>query len=256
MYLRADWLVNKLVTRVHSFFWLDEYSGKEDFERYRKDEWMSGPTEWRKSLRIPDSNVVIDGQCAKVIGLSDENTAHLVWNPGSEYAICDCSWTKMGNLCEHIFKMIKFYRDEGSNTPSMSMFHYSQALINMLRCQPFDSVVRDHATSLSIWVQKQLNMQIDPERTQDEGNSTEEQIPEQSIDISERSLYNVNHQEENQSAVKRRRTDCEAADFGQDQNGNGVHLECPGADIDVDSSFVNTSAPQLFSSNGDASVGL
>ncbi|KAL3614169.1 hypothetical protein CASFOL_042243 [Castilleja foliolosa] len=44
VYQRVDWLVNKLFTKVHSFFWLDEYSGKEDFTRYMKDEWMSGPT--------------------------------------------------------------------------------------------------------------------------------------------------------------------------------------------------------------------
>lgn len=256
VYLRADWLVNKLVTQVHSFFWLDEYSGKEDFARYRKDEWMSGPTAWRKSLRIPDSNVVIDGKCAKVIGLSDQNTAHLVWNPGSEYGICDCSWAKMGNLCEHIFKMIKFCRDKGSSTPSTSMFHFSQALIKMLHCHPFDSLVHDHAASLSIWVQKQLNMQIDPEIIQEERNTTEEQIPEPSMDRSNRSLDNVNHEAENQPMAKRRRTDCDAVDFGENLNSNGVHFESTGADTEVDSLSIDTSATQLISSNGNASVGL
>ncbi|KAL2455781.1 zinc ion binding [Abeliophyllum distichum] len=60
VYHRADWLVNKLGTQVHSYFWLDEYSGKDDFARYWKDEWMSGLTAWRKSLKIPDSNVVME----------------------------------------------------------------------------------------------------------------------------------------------------------------------------------------------------
>ncbi|KAL2537402.1 uncharacterized protein Fot_18793 [Forsythia ovata] len=60
VYHRADWLVNKLGTKVHSYFWLDEYSGKDDFARYWKDEWMSGLTAWRKSLKIPDSNVVME----------------------------------------------------------------------------------------------------------------------------------------------------------------------------------------------------
>ncbi|KAM1061235.1 hypothetical protein ACFX2B_025527 [Malus domestica] len=33
VYKRVDWLVDKLVTKVHSYFWLDEYSEKDDFAR-------------------------------------------------------------------------------------------------------------------------------------------------------------------------------------------------------------------------------
>ncbi|KAL6200792.1 hypothetical protein ACLB2K_030573 [Fragaria x ananassa] len=60
VYNRVDWLVHKLGTQVHSYFWLDEYSEKDDFARYWKDEWVSGLTSWRTSLEIPDSNVVIE----------------------------------------------------------------------------------------------------------------------------------------------------------------------------------------------------
>lgn len=242
VYQRADWLVNKLSTKVHSYFWLDEYSGKEDFARYWKDEWMSGPTAWRRSLKISDARVVMDGRCAKVTSLNDDDTAHLVRNPGSEYAVCDCSWAKMGNLCEHVFKMIKFCRDKGSVTPSITMYQYSQALINMLHCPPFDSLVRDQAVSLAIWVQMQLNVQFGPHSSQDKGNTVEQQTPEPSMDSTDKVLDNVNHcpgkdtlyQAENQSMVKRRRTDC--------------------ADMEVDSSI--TSANKLLSTNGNSLIGL
>lgn len=262
VYQRADWLVNKLGTKVHSFFWLDEYSRKEDFARYRKGEWMSGPTAWRKSVRISDANVVIEGKCAKVIGLNDQGTDHIVWNPGSEYAICDCSWANLGNLCEHVFKMIKFCRDKGSVTPSVSMFQYSQALINMLRCHPFDSLVRDHATSLSIWVQMQLNMQIGPESTQDKGNMTDQQTPETSTGCPDKLLDDLNHcpsnstlyQDDNQSMVKRRRTSPIHQPTSENLNRNGGHLKSPGADIEVSSSSISTPATQLFSSNGNTSI--
>lgn len=264
VYQRADWLVNKLGTKVHSFFWLDEYSGKEDFARYRKDEWMSGPTAWRKSVRISDANVVIEGKCAKVIGLNDRSTAHVVWNPGSEYAICDCSWANLGNLCEHVFKMIRFCRDKGSVTPSVSMFQYSQALINMLRCHPFDSLVRDHAASLSIWVQMQLNMQIGHESTQDKGNTTEQQTPEPSMGSPDKLLDDLNHcpsdamvcQADNQPMVKRRRTSPihQPTSENLNHNHNGGHLKSPGADIEVNSSSISTSATQLFSSNSNTSI--
>ncbi|CBI29086.3 unnamed protein product, partial [Vitis vinifera] len=166
VYQRADWLIDKLGTKVHSYFWLDEYSGKDDFSRYWRDEWVSGLTSWRKALKIPDSDVVLERRFAKVIDQQDQDRAHIVWNPGSEYAICDCGWAEMGNLCEHVFKVISVCRNNGSSMSSISLFQYKQALINMLNCPPNDSLIRDHAVSLAVHVQIQLNTLVDPESSQ------------------------------------------------------------------------------------------
>ncbi|CAN6569920.1 unnamed protein product [Malus baccata var. baccata] len=89
VYKRVDWLVDKLGTKVHSFFWLDEYSENDDFAQYWKDEWASGLTSWRKALKILNCNIVIEGTRAKVI---------------DEFGICNCHWAEMGNLCEHLLK--------------------------------------------------------------------------------------------------------------------------------------------------------
>ncbi|XVF22806.1 hypothetical protein REPUB_Repub12eG0202600 [Reevesia pubescens] len=161
-YQRTDWLVDKLGTKVHSYFWLDEYSGKDDFARYWKDEWVSGLTSWRKALKILDSDVAIEGRSAKVTDQLDRDRVYVVWNPGSQYGICDCSWAEMGYLCEHVFKVIKVCREKGSILPSVSVFQYKKALIDMLHCPLHDSLIRDHAVSLAIYVQKQLNSLIDP----------------------------------------------------------------------------------------------
>lgn len=165
VYSRADWLIDKLNTKVHSYFWLDEYSEKDDFARYRKDEWLSGLTAWRKSLKIPDSSVVLDSNCAKVFDEGDQDKFYTVWNPGSEFGICDCHLADLGNLCEHVLKVIRVLSDRGHTMSSVSMSKYSQALLDMLRC-PHDSLIRDHAVSLAVWVQKQLAAQIDPENNQ------------------------------------------------------------------------------------------
>nr|POE64081.1 hypothetical protein CFP56_08452 [Quercus suber] len=74
-----------LGTKVHSYFWLNEYSGKDDFARYWKDEWMSGLTSWCKALKIPDSDVVIQGGCAKVADQLVKDKVYVVWNPGSQF---------------------------------------------------------------------------------------------------------------------------------------------------------------------------
>ncbi|CAK9146206.1 unnamed protein product [Ilex paraguariensis] len=187
VYQRADWLVDKLGNKVHSYFWLDEYSGKDDFARYRRDEWVSGLTAWRKSLNIPDSDVVMEGKCAKVMDQHDRDIAHVVWNPGSEFALCDCRWAETGNLCEHVFKIVNFLRDKGSSTPSVSLFQYNQALIKMLQCPRYDSLIRDHAVSLAVWVQMQLDTQNDPESSQ-----TTEDPPEQQT-VQDEEAGNENH---------------------------------------------------------------
>ncbi|RZC50310.1 hypothetical protein C5167_018732 [Papaver somniferum] len=175
VYQRTDWLVEKLSTKVHSYFWLDGYKGKEDFARYRKDEWMSGLTSWRRALQIPDADVTFEGGYAKVISQHDQEKAHFVWNPGCEFAMCDCNWSRMGNLCKHIIKVSKICRSKGSAKMSISLYKYRQTLINMLHCPPHDSLIRDHAISLAVCVQMQLNSLIGPESCRSEVHSVEKQ---------------------------------------------------------------------------------
>lgn len=160
IYLRADWLVNKLGTKIQAYFWLDEYEGKDDFSRYWKDEWASGLTAWRKSRTIPNTDIVTEGEKVKVIDQNDPDIVHVIWNPGSEYAICSCSWGENGNLCEHVCKVIHYFREKGSVLPSISLLQYNQGLINMLKCPPPNSFIRDHAVSLAVWVNEQLSAQF------------------------------------------------------------------------------------------------
>ncbi|KAL5777175.1 hypothetical protein ACOSP7_010101 [Xanthoceras sorbifolium] len=163
VYQRADWLVDKLGTKVHSYFWLDECSEKDDFARYWKDEWVSGLASWHKALKIPDSNVVIECKSAKVTDQLDGDKTYIVWNPGSQFGTCNCSWAEMGYLCEHMLKVIKVCRKKGYIMPSISLLQYSQALMDMLHCSPYDSLICDHAVSLAVSVQKQLDALIDLE---------------------------------------------------------------------------------------------
>ncbi|XP_010540374.1 PREDICTED: uncharacterized protein LOC104814172 [Tarenaya hassleriana] len=157
IYQRVDWLVHKLGTKVHSYFWLDEYSGKENFARYWKEEWVSGLTSFRKALSIPDSDVVITDKSAKITDENDRDKAYIVWNPGSQIGICTCSWAERGYMCEHIIKVMKFCRRNGSTVPSASFLQYCQTLIDLLHCPPRDSLFRDYSVSLAVSVEKQIN---------------------------------------------------------------------------------------------------
>ncbi|KAF5731619.1 hypothetical protein HS088_TW18G00301 [Tripterygium wilfordii] len=195
VYQRADWLVDKLGTKVHSYFWLDEYSGKDDFARYWKDEWISGLTSWRKALKISDSDVVVEGRCAKITDHCDRNITYIVWNPGSEFAICNCTWAEMGNLCEHVIKLIKLFRDKGHTKPSITMFQYNRTLFDTLFCSPHDSVFRDHAVSLAVSIQKQLGALVDLESSHTTANPTQKlaEVPiEQQTSNQDRELVSEN----------------------------------------------------------------
>ncbi|XXG44588.1 hypothetical protein AAC387_Pa01g4347 [Persea americana] len=163
VFQRVDWLVDKLGTKVHSYYWLDEYTGKDDFARYRKDEWKSGLTSWSLAVQIADSDVVLERRCAKVTSQHNREKAHTVWNPGSEFALCECSWSRLGNLCKHVIKASQFYRRRGLAASSISLFEYNQILINMLHCAPHDSLIRDHAVTLAVCAQRQLSVIFDPE---------------------------------------------------------------------------------------------
>ncbi|XP_047310645.1 uncharacterized protein LOC124914189 isoform X2 [Impatiens glandulifera] len=158
-YQRSDWLVYKLSTKVHSYFWLDEYSGKDDFQRYWKNERSCGLTSWNKSLKIPDSDIVYenDDTHARVIDTEDKDKFHIVRNPGSEFALCDCGVSEMGNLCEHVLKIIKILRKRGLALPSVGMVQFNKAVTDLFQCPPHDSLFRDYAVSLAVWVQSQLD---------------------------------------------------------------------------------------------------
>lgn len=261
VYQRADWLVDKLGTKVHSYFWLDEYSERDDFARYWKDEWVSGLTSWRKALKIPDSDVVVEYRCAKVTDQLDRDRVHVVWNPGSEFAICDCKWAEMGNLCEHVFKVIKLYRDKGSRKSSISLFQYNQALINMLRCPPYDCLIRDHAASLAVAVQKQLDGIVNLDGSQTNADTTEKKSAnslEQQVacgtDSSnqDKEVVNANHHID-KDLPSYTENDCQERDAHEISRGvtgdfvDGVREESACAQMDVDPSSNCISPPGILS---------
>lgn len=157
IYQRADWLVHKLGTTVHSYYWLDEFSGKDNFSRYWRSEWKNGPNQWQQGMQIPDSDIVIEGNCARVICQKDKEKSHAILNPGSELALCDCSWSRKGNLCKHAMKSAKVCRDRGLAPPSLALLRYYQALANVVHCPPSDSVVSDHAIAVAVSVRTQLD---------------------------------------------------------------------------------------------------
>lgn len=191
---------------------------------------MSGLTSWHKALKIPDTDVLMEDGCAKV---TDQDKAFVVWNTGSMLSICNCSWAQDGNLCEHILKVLSICRKRGSILPSVALFQYHQALNNMLHCPPFDSFIRDHAVSLAVSVQKQLNTLLDKESVQTVVDSYGKWIV---IDIPLEN-FRVGSANRDQDTVSKKRVIngvlSEDSDGCEDRNDSSDALGCANAMTDI-----------------------
>uniref|UniRef100_A0A0D9VYW7 SWIM-type domain-containing protein n=2 Tax=Leersia perrieri TaxID=77586 RepID=A0A0D9VYW7_9ORYZ len=172
VYQRADWLVHKLGTKVHSYYWLDGYSGKDNFSRYWRSEWKSGSNPWQQGLQIPDSDVVVEGNCARVVCQKNKERSHVILNPGSDLVLCDCSWSRKGNICKHAIKSTKVSRQRGLAPPSLALFQYYQALANVVHCPPSDTVISDHAVAVAVFVRTQLDSLLDETNGNSPNSST------------------------------------------------------------------------------------
>lgn len=144
---RVDWLVHALTTQIHSFYWFDQYTLETGcFEHIR--EGFDSSNSYYQALQIPDVDVLLDEenlQFAKVASQGDRNIVYTIWNPGSEFAICDCTWSRMGNLCKHVIKVGHFCKNRHVARPLLASQVYRQTLLNLLQNPPDDPLVLEHA---------------------------------------------------------------------------------------------------------------
>lgn len=144
---RVDWLISMLTTKVHSIYWLDQFSMETGYFDDMRDKSFA-TNAWNQALQITDVDVIMDEQniqLAKVLSQTDKSLAYTIWNPGSEFALCDCSWSIVGNLCEHVIKVAILYKTRKAPRPLLAAEVYQQTLLNLLQNPPDDPVVLDRA---------------------------------------------------------------------------------------------------------------
>ncbi|XP_057953317.1 uncharacterized protein LOC131147774 [Malania oleifera] len=153
---RVDWLVHKLTTELHSRYWLDRYADESDSFQNVKEEYVAS-TSWHRALQIPDSSVTLDNKdhlFAKVLSQKDSSRRHIVWNPGSEFAFCDCEWSMQGNLCKHVMKVNMMCENCHVCQPSMSFQSFRDILMNLWRKPMDDSIALDQSVA---WTHQMLD---------------------------------------------------------------------------------------------------
>lgn len=154
---RIDLLVHALTTQFHSFYWFDTYIVETGyFENLRDRFSLTNP--WYQAEHISDMDILLDEenlQFAKVVS-PDSSVAYTLWNPGSEFGLCDCSWSMVGNMCKHTIKVAIFCRSRQIARPLLSAQVYRQALLSLLQNLPDDPLVLGHAISLVTRMQQDI----------------------------------------------------------------------------------------------------
>uniref|UniRef100_A0A1S3ZVN2 SWIM-type domain-containing protein n=1 Tax=Nicotiana tabacum TaxID=4097 RepID=A0A1S3ZVN2_TOBAC len=168
---RVDWLVHKLTTELHSSYWLDRYADESDSFQNVKEEYIA-TTSWHRALQIPDDAVTLDNKdnsFAKVLSQKDSSKTHLVWNPGSEFAHCDCEWSMQGNMCKHIIKVNMICGNLQSCRPSMSFQSFNEVLVSLTRKPVDDSMALDLSTAWTHQMLDQIRKLVELNQSHDIG---------------------------------------------------------------------------------------
>ncbi|KAL5975154.1 hypothetical protein ACLOJK_031833 [Asimina triloba] len=154
---RIDWLVHALTTEFHSLYWFDQYIEESGSFRNLRDESLTNSC--YRALHILDVDVMLDVadlRLARVISQSDRSVGYTIWNPGSEFSLCDCAWSRSGNLCKHVIKVGILCRNRHFVKPSLAAQTYRQTLLSLLQNPPDDPIVLDHAILLANRMQQDL----------------------------------------------------------------------------------------------------
>ncbi|KAL8473565.1 hypothetical protein ACS0TY_030410 [Phlomoides rotata] len=168
---RVDWLVHKLTTELHSSYWLDRYADESGSFSNVKEEYIAS-TSWHRALQIPDHSVSLDDKdqlFAKVVSQKDSSVNRLVWNPGSEFAHCDCEWSLQGNLCKHVIKVNMICGNLPSYQSSMSFQSLKNILIDLWKKPMDDSVELDISTAWTSQILDQVQKLVELNNSNDIG---------------------------------------------------------------------------------------
>ncbi|KAL9459501.1 hypothetical protein AB3S75_002827 [Citrus x aurantiifolia] len=96
-----------------------------------------------KTKLFDDSHLGALQRADWVSSQKDSSLTHLVWNPGSEFAFCDCAWSMQGNICKHVVKVNMICANNEGYQPSMSFQSLREVLMNLWRKPMDDSVELD-----------------------------------------------------------------------------------------------------------------
>ncbi|KAI3877872.1 hypothetical protein MKX03_000308 [Papaver bracteatum] len=154
---RVDWLVHKLNTELHPSYWFDRYSDEIDSFQTVKEDYIASSS-WHRASQIPENAVIFDDKdrlFAKVISQKDPSQTHIVWNPGSDFSLCDCSWSLQGNLCKHVIKVNMVCSNNGlDHQPSMSFQSFRSIILSLWQKPMDDSVALDQSLA---WANQMLD---------------------------------------------------------------------------------------------------
>ena len=111
---RLDWLIHELTNDVVTKYDYNQYMKENGFITNKKAEQIV-----RNSIisanKIPDSSVSLPSRPGDPAIVTSSKRAHIryaVYNPDTEWAVCECVWAQKGNLCKHQLKVLRIMRPD------------------------------------------------------------------------------------------------------------------------------------------------
>ena len=111
---RVDWTITALTEEVHDHFWYKGLRKETGFIDNKKMQDYA-VTALIKARDIPDCDVtlnVMPGNYALVTSSKHPHIRYAVYNPGEEWAGCNCVWAQRGNICKHLVKVLLMLRPD------------------------------------------------------------------------------------------------------------------------------------------------
>ena len=111
---RVDWLIHQLTGDVINRYDYMQFRKENGFVTNKKGRslMLSALTQ---SQKIPDSNVRLpasEGEPAFVRSSKRSHLEYAVYNPCTEWAVCECVHSQKGNICKHQLKVLRMTRPD------------------------------------------------------------------------------------------------------------------------------------------------
>ena len=105
---RVDWCITALTEDVVDHYWYKDLRKEKGFVDNKKMQ-DTVVDSILKARNIPDTDVTLpveEGDTAMVTSTSHPHMRYTVYNPGSEWGVCNCIWAQRGNMCKHHVKVV------------------------------------------------------------------------------------------------------------------------------------------------------
>ncbi|KAI3901043.1 hypothetical protein MKW92_014866 [Papaver armeniacum] len=139
-----------------SCYWSGRYADEiNSFQTVNADYIAS--SSWHRAWQILEMLLSLTTKIASLPrSLVRKTRISIVWNPGSDFSLYDCSWSFQGNLGKHNIKVNTAYNNCQDHRPSISFQSFRSIILSLWQKPMDDSVALDQSLAWSYQMLDQI----------------------------------------------------------------------------------------------------